>query len=297
MLVVDRLAWDTHPDLSFTVGDGERLYVCGSDPNEMATLLLAVAGFVPGATGQVTLDGRPLAGLPAPSRHISYVPSGDSLLADRSLRANMLHPAGAAWLARFGLPPDRSPRGLSHAQRRLAVLARALAASPAALAVVEAAGDGGAIPDALASEATPLALVASAEPALALSRAQRILLLHEGRIVQAGSPADLFDRPATAFAAKFFGPCNLLPADLGVGMPVRARDISAAILAIRPHRIRLAASGVAGRLTSIDYLGATTQLRIDVGGVAVLAHAAHVPDLPTGAAVHIAWDDAWPLPG
>ena len=320
-LRVDRLAWDRrHAPLSFSLHAGERLYVSG---DQAAKLLLAIAGFIRPVSGRVECEGRDMTDTPVPARHIAIIPGGDSLVPRRTLAANIALSArtaqGAAKAAhlidRFALPATITPDRASPAQRRLAALARALAAEPALLLVDDSAHDPPAIPEALADLNRPAAIVATQANAVALAFAHRIVLMDPGGVAQIGTPRDLYDRPANRFAATWSGACNLIPAMLdglrsSDALTVRVGDaVQAArfrelppgpvLLAIRPHRSRIAAAGLAARVRGIDYRGATTTLRlIAEDGTAIEIETADPPALSPGEVVHITWDaaDAWPLP-
>src|SRR6185436_11320381 len=89
--------------------------------------------------------------------------------------------------------------------------------------------------------------------------ADQVVLMKDGRIVQNASPAELYARPASVFAARFIGtpPMNVvsLPSITGEGF----------LLGIRPEHIRLAAEGLAARVETVEYLGADSIVAFRVG--------------------------------
>jgi iron(III) transport system ATP-binding protein len=97
------------------------------------------------------------------------------------------------------------------------------------------------------------------EEALAVS--DRIVVMKMGQIAQIGTPAELYERPASSFVADFIGDANLIEGRVGSGMfqaahlslPVTAED-GTVTATIRPERIRLAPGGIA-TITSASYLG------------------------------------------
>ena len=109
--------------------------------------------------------------------------------------------------------------------------------------------------------------------------ADQVVLLRAGRIEQAGTPEDLYERPATAFTASFIGapPMNLV-ADGGV------------TLGVRPEDVRLAADGRAAKVESIEYLGADSLVAARHEGQVVLARVPGRPRLAAGDEVRLAWD-------
>ena len=120
----------------------------------------------------------------------------------------------------------------------------------------------------------------------AMSMADQIVLMRDGRIEQDAPPATIYAHPATEFAARFIGtpPMNLFPLERhGNGMviagtdgPVLARSSSGVVSGpmsggIRPEDLRLADAGIAGRVTDVEYLGADTVLACAVGSTTLLA--------------------------
>src|SRR5262249_30284353 len=103
----------------------------------------------------------------------------------------------------------------------------------------------------------------------AMSMADRVILLNAGRVEQNGTPADLYERPATIFAARFIGgaPMSLVALDDGADGAVIAGTNGPAVLAgagrgrvlgLRPEDVAIDASGqgrLAARVTSVEYLG------------------------------------------
>lgn len=146
----------------------------------------------------------------------------------------------------------------------------------------------------------------------ALTLSDRLAVLDRGRIVQTGSPLEIYDRPATAFVAGFIGTTNLLRDEAAV------RVIGApGTYSLRPERIRIVAPDgsnggpapgercVPGRVTEIVHVGAHTRVvvRLDAGDDQLTAVRLNSTDLPDaacpGAAVHLLWNaaDAFPVPG
>jgi sn-glycerol 3-phosphate transport system ATP-binding protein len=92
--------------------------------------------------------------------------------------------------------------------------------------------------------------------------ADQVVLLRDGRIVQIGPPAELYEHPSTDFAAQFLGtpPMNVLPLDQ-LESVVDAPENSW-FLGIRPEKIRLADAGLPVEVSAVDYMGAETVLRL-----------------------------------
>jgi putative spermidine/putrescine transport system ATP-binding protein len=102
----------------------------------------------------------------------------------------------------------------------------------------------------------------------ALTMSDRLAVLDQGRIQQMGTPAEVYDRPATAFVAGFVGVANVLTGDVAerlLGDP--------APMALRPERIRILAAGeaarddeisVAGNVRDVLYLGMNTRYLVEL---------------------------------
>jgi sn-glycerol 3-phosphate transport system ATP-binding protein len=134
----------------------------------------------------------------------------------------------------------------------------------------------------------------------AMAMADRIVLMNAGRIEQVGTPAELYEQPATAFVATFVGspPMALLPA---AGIPAALRPSADATLAaellvgVRPEAIRLAPLGAdafAGRVTEIEYLGAESLVYLATDAGPLIARLSGRPACLIGAETGLAWPPA-----
>ena len=118
----------------------------------------------------------------------------------------------------------------------------------------------------------------------AMSMADQVVLMQAGRIVQNASPAELYARPASVFAARFIGtpPMNVvsLPALTGEGL----------LLGVRPEHVRLAQDGHAARVESVEYLGADSIIACRLGTELVTARLPGQVSLARGCEARLAWD-------
>jgi len=121
----------------------------------------------------------------------------------------------------------------------------------------------------------------------AMSMADHVVLLREGRIEQEGSPAELYARPASTFAARFIGTpaMNLVP--LEALQPGNGGGLT---MGIRPEHIRLSDDGIPAVVTSADYHGADTIVTARINGASLLVRAPGQVELPAGASVRLGWD-------
>ncbi|MEO8536647.1 MAG: TOBE domain-containing protein, partial [Betaproteobacteria bacterium] len=164
-------------------------------------------------------------------------------------------------------------------------------------------------------ELTVLYVTHDQEEALAVS--DQVIVMDRGRIAQQGSPAELYEAPASRFLADFIGDANLVSGELvrddggtrfragGVAAPVRADHVASglATLAVRPHRLRLTAAGegtLPARCLRAAYLGSRVEYVLDTPWGELLVFDADVRrPLARGAdaGVFLGIDDAIVLPG
>jgi sn-glycerol 3-phosphate transport system ATP-binding protein len=131
----------------------------------------------------------------------------------------------------------------------------------------------------------------------AMTMADQIILMREGRIEQKGSAHELYARPRTSFVARFIGtpPMGLLRLDDAALRAALARASGLALpteglLGLRPEAIRLAEAGVPATVAAVEYMGADSIVLCDVAGQRLAVRAAGVPDVAAGAQVNLAWD-------
>ncbi|HEY5896867.1 MAG TPA: ABC transporter ATP-binding protein, partial [Burkholderiales bacterium] len=121
----------------------------------------------------------------------------------------------------------------------------------------------------------------------AMSMADQVILLRAGHIEQEGTPAELYARPASTFAARFIGtpPMNLVRLDNV--QPGSAKNLT---LGVRPEDIRIVADGgVAATVTSAEYHGADTVVTARIGDESLVLRAAGQVALAPGASLRLGW--------
>jgi sn-glycerol 3-phosphate transport system ATP-binding protein len=116
----------------------------------------------------------------------------------------------------------------------------------------------------------------------AMSMADKIVLLREGKIEQEGTPEELYARPATTFAAKFIGSPAMNLISQGDGT----------LVGVRPEHVHFVESAekVNGTVTSADYHGADTIIGVRVGADTVLVRSPGRVRLAAGAQVRLGWN-------
>jgi len=327
--------------LSLALPRGQTLALLGPEGSGKSAALLTLAGFLRQSLGTVKLAGREITTARPEARNIAMVFQEDGLFPHLSVVDNVAfglkmrgqpraarRRAAVAALASLGmanLAEERHPGRLDATERRLVALARAVACVPALLLIDEPAAPAEAprrdavrgVLRAALGPADITAVLATHDRAAAFALADIVALLRGGRLEQIGAPKDLFERPATRFAAEFTGPCNLLPATLlgdtragavvelsgGTATALARPELPAGrvLLCLRPHRLRIAPDGPArGVVEQIDYEGAVTRVTLRLPEGPVVADLAQAPpDLALGATLALGWatEDAWLLPG
>ena len=108
--------------------------------------------------------------------------------------------------------------------------------------------------------------------------------MKDGRIVQNATPAELYARPASVFAARFVGtpPMNVvsLPSLTGDGL----------LLGVRPEHVRLGADGIAARVETVEYLGADSIVTCRVGAQLLTARQPGQISLARSSDARLSWD-------
>ncbi|WP_223998859.1 ABC transporter ATP-binding protein [Aureimonas sp. SA4125] len=290
---------------------GEFFAMLGPSGSGKTTCLRLIAGFEQPSGGTIAIFGEDATGVPPYRRAVNTVFQDYALFPHLDVRANvayslMLRKVGKAErnaeaeaalemvrLAGYG---DRKPAQLSGGQRQRVALARALVNRPKVLLLDEPLGAldlklRESMQDELKSLQRRLGITfvfVTHDQSEALSMADRVAVFDAGKIRQIGTPEEIYRRPATRFVADFVGSSNVLPPDLVEAIAGERRWAS-----LRPEAIRLvapeaAAPHLVGRLTTRSFLGATTRLGIDLGGLAlhaiVPAETAVTLDAPVGIA-------------
>ena len=300
-------------DVSFTLEPGEFLSLLGPSGSGKTSTLMMVAGFEQPSRGSIAVDGVDVVSQTPQHRNFGVVFQGYALFPHMTARQNVEFPlrmrghAASArtrlaldMLAKVGLEgmADRRPREMSGGQQQRVALARALVFEPDALLLDEPLGalDKN-LRERMQSEIKELQrktgisiLFVTHDQDEAMTMSDRIALMDGGRIVQVGSPQDVYYRPLTPFVAGFFGETNLLACRvLDAGAPYAtvlldggakglalaprhgpaAGDNRAALLSVRPERIRIVPSGtgmdfaVGATVTGQTFLGRHFRLQAD----------------------------------
>lgn len=254
--------------VSFAVRPGELFSLLGPSGCGKTTTLRMVAGFETPDAGEVLLRGAAITHLPPYERRVNTVFQNYALFPHMTVRANVefglkqartaaeeaaRKVAAALALVRLEDKGERKPAQLSGGERQRVALARSLVLHPDVLLLDEplSALDPNLRKQvrselrALQRRAGIAFLMVTHDREEALSISDRIALMNSGRLEQCGAPEELYERPATRFAAGFLGVVNWIGR-----------------VGVRPERLRLSreapgdgARSVGARIESVSFLG------------------------------------------
>src|SRR5687768_685317 len=269
-------------DVSLSIAGGELFVLLGPSGSGKSTLLRMIAGLVDVEHGRVALHGRDVTRMRPSERQIGFVFQhyalfGNMTVADnvefalrvrkvaraecRRRREELLQLVGLSGFAR------RYPRQLSGGQQQRVALARALAQEPSVLLLDEPFGALDAkirleLRQALREIQRELALTTvfvTHDQKEAFELADRLAVLHQGRLLEVGSPQELYLRPRSPFVATFLGAANLL-----VGQSA-ARTVRLGRVEL-PISSEVAAGGRAPRRVQVLFRPEDVELSGDEGG-------------------------------
>ena len=299
-------------NLDLAIERGTFFTLLGPSGSGKTTTLRLIAGFEQPDAGRIELDGRDVAGLPPYKRDVNTVFQDYALFPHMTVLANVAYgllakrvrhdeaetrAREALRLVQLLPMAERRPGQLSGGQRQRVALARALVNRPRLLLLDEPLG---ALDLKLRHEMqvelkrlqqelgiTFLYVTHDQEEALTMS--DRIAVFNRGRIEQVGTPADLYERPATEFVASFVGVSNLLRRD-GKRLVLRPEKI-----ALRDTPPGAGESGGHGRIVQASYLGMVTRYSVALADgarlIVVEQNREGGPRLAEGAPVYAVWRD------
>lgn len=290
-------------DISFDVTPGQFVILLGPSGCGKSTTLRMIAGLEEASDGRIHIGDRDVTRLPPGDRGLSMVFQSYALFPHLSVADNIVFGlrsrkvpkaeqrerlAKVAELVDLTDYLHRKPAQLSGGQRQRVALARSVISEhpiclmdePLSNLDARLRSDMRREIKALQSRLNMTVIYVTHDQVEAMSMGDRVILMQHGRIVQDGTPDELYNHPASAFAASFIGSpaMNLLPLVKGdqaafidgePTTPVAPLEAASGHLGIRPEDIELrpeAAAGVPAEVLSDEYLGADTIAHLAIAG-------------------------------
>ncbi|PRA52395.1 Fe3+/spermidine/putrescine ABC transporter ATP-binding protein [Ochrobactrum sp. MYb68] len=323
-------------NMSMQIKPGELVALLGPSGCGKTTTLRMIGGFVDITAGRILVGGRNVTSLPPNKRNMGFVFQNYALFPHMSVAENVAFGLEmrkqskseigekvkrALERVRLSHLADRLPKQLSGGQQQRVALARALVIEPDVLLLDEPLSNLDAtlrhemkIEIRQLQQALGLTTVfVTHDQDEAMSTADRMVLMRQGRVEQMGVPEDIFDRPASRFTAEFMGIPNLLAGKLTGGslfelttgetvkLDGQKQLRGRCALALRPETLDLAVSGndnlncICGTVDVVTYRGSTIEYRVRTASDEVLTTRAKAPGLggasifPVGSAVSVQW--------
>jgi sn-glycerol 3-phosphate transport system ATP-binding protein len=304
MRAVDGIAFAAHPQ--------EFIALLGPSGCGKSTTLRLIAGLETATAGRIIIDGRDVTHLPPAKRQLSMVFQSYALFPHLNVRDNILFGLSVRRVAKaeqqdrldrvaelLGLTAllKRRPSQLSGGQQQRVALGRALIAETRVCLLDEPLSNLDArLRGEMRSEIRALQrrlgitmLFVTHDQTEAMSMADRIILMRDGRIEQNGTPVELYGQPASVFAATFIGtpPMNILDArDAGFA------GLDGTLVGVRPEDVRLAPAGLPAEVETSEYFGADSIIACRLAGSRILVRVPGMRLLAGGNAVHLSLPSA-----
>jgi len=287
--------------ISLDIADGEFMVLVGPSGCGKSTLLRMLAGLEDITGGEIAIDGRVVNDLDSKDRDIAMVFQSYALyphltvgenmgfsLRLRSERKDLIQSRvdNAAKILNLQALLQRYPRELSGGQRQRVAMGRAIVRDPKVFLFDEPLSNLDAkLRVAMRAEIKALhqrlkttTVYVTHDQVEAMTMADRIAVMNEGRIEQLGEPLELYDRPRNLFVAQFIGSpamnvfegvySNGMVQALGAYWPcdVRAQEGQQVAYGIRPEHLTLKDGGITAQIEVVEPMGAETETLVKVGG-------------------------------
>jgi multiple sugar transport system ATP-binding protein len=295
-IVVDRVTKrfgdiEAVKDLSLAIPDGEFVVLLGPTGAGKTTLLRLIAGLETAEAGIITIDGRDATREPPALRDVSFVFQQYSLYPHLTVYDNLAFPLRAprrrvpepeirkrvqevAELVRISHKLDNSATRLSGGEMQRVAIGRALVRRPAIYLMDEPLSSLDAKLRAdlrvelkrIQADLGATILYVTHDQTEAMTMASRIGILDHGRLVQVGTPHEIYEHPVSSYVATRLGtpPINLLPVD---ALPVNDAPGETAVVGARTEHIELVPdAGGPAEVTLVEHLGSENHLHLRMNG-------------------------------
>lgn len=311
--------------IDFEIKSGDFAVLLGPSGCGKSTTLRLIAGLDTPSTGTIRIGERDVTHLPPAQRKLAMVFQSYALFPHLSVKENILFGLRVRKepvkdydkrLKRvsdiLGLSHllDRRPSQLSGGQQQRVALGRAIIAdAPVCLMDEPLSNLDAQLRQEMRREIRALQqqlgitmIYVTHDQTEAMSMADQVILLNDGKIEQNAAPAELYAQPASVFSARFIGtpPMNIIPLTNAADGLVIEGTTAPVILAhnteqpwqlgIRPEHIRLVDQGVAAVIETIEYFGADTIIGAKVGQAFILMRVPGQLTLKAGDPIQLGWD-------
>jgi sn-glycerol 3-phosphate transport system ATP-binding protein len=293
------------------IADGEFIVLVGPSGCGKSTILRMIAGLETVTDGTVSIGDRVVNDLEPGERDIAMVFQNYALYPHMSVRKNMEYGlknqgmprnqidkriAEAAATLQIERFLDRKPRQLSGGQRQRVAMGRAIVREPSVFLFDEPLSNLDAkLRTQLRAELKDLHqrlgatfVFVTHDQVEAMSLADRIVIMSEGRIEQIGTPMELYGNPASVFVAEFIGapPMNVFPltSDAGRAFAQMSPEMpdAASMVGVRPEALEIASDGPRAKVGLIEALGAETLVHLRIGSDNLILRTGHINGLTEG---------------
>ncbi len=312
-------------EVSLTVPEGSLTVLLGPSGCGKSTILRLIAGLERITSGSIFIGGKEVTHMDPASRGVSMVFQSYALFPHLNVRENILFGLKVRGVSRaernarlddaarmVGLADllNRKPAELSGGQRQRVALARSIVSRRRVCLMDEPLSNLDAklraeMRDEIRMLQQKLGLTmiyVTHDQVEAMTMADQVVLIRQGRVEQTGPPHELYEQPRTIFAAQFLGspPMNLMNVAL-----IEKRDPFAAarcgfsaadglkegFIGVRPEDVRVGPTGLPAKISSVDYLGAETVLRVTHNSQTLFARIDGRKGYRPGQAIHINWPE------
>jgi len=306
--------------IDFETNDSEFVALLGPSGCGKSTTLRLIAGLDEASSGRIFIDDRDVTNVAAAKRNLALVFQSYALFPHLNVADNITFGLTVRGVPRaererrldrisallgVGALLDRKPNQLSGGQQQRVALGRALISeAPVCLLDEPLSNLDAKLRAEMRNEIRMLQrrlgitmVFVTHDQTEAMSMADRVILMRNGKVEQCGTPAELYEKPASTFVAGFIGtpPMNLvaaLPMAERLKIAVRPTEAGDIVLGIRPEHIEFADDGQDAVVVGSEYFGADTVVSCLVGEQKLMVRVPGRPAVGDGVRVSLAWSAA-----